>query len=67
MMVNRDEKTLQPTVYLNKLPDKFPEGARVFVVDPMLATGGTIVAAIEHVKYRGVDNNQIKVVYMAFP
>ncbi|CAN1275495.1 Uracil phosphoribosyltransferase, partial [Linum perenne] len=46
----------------SRLPDKFPEGARVFVVDPMLATGGTIVAAIEHVKNRGVDNNQIKVI-----
>ncbi|XP_048499936.1 uncharacterized protein LOC104895780 isoform X2 [Beta vulgaris subsp. vulgaris] len=36
--VSRDEETLQPTVYLNKLPEKFPEGARIFVVDPMLAT-----------------------------
>ncbi|KAK2972295.1 hypothetical protein RJ640_014353, partial [Escallonia rubra] len=60
--VSRDEETLQPTVYLNKLPDKFPEGSRVFVVDPMLATGGTIVAAIDLIKDRGVDNKQIKVV-----
>ncbi|WRX27296.1 hypothetical protein QQP08_019783 [Theobroma cacao] len=37
--VSRDEETLLPTVYLNKLPDKFPEGSRVFVVDLMLATG----------------------------
>ncbi|KAK9749304.1 hypothetical protein RND81_02G116500 [Saponaria officinalis] len=36
--LSRDEETLQPTVYLNKLPDKFPEGARILVVDPMLAT-----------------------------
>ncbi|KAM0036306.1 putative uracil phosphoribosyltransferase [Helianthus debilis subsp. tardiflorus] len=36
--VSRDEETLQPTVYLNKLPEKFSEGTRVFVVDPMLAT-----------------------------
>ncbi|KAA8516377.1 hypothetical protein F0562_016670 [Nyssa sinensis] len=60
--VSRDEETLQPTVYLNKLPDKFPEGSRVFVVDPMLATGGTIVAALDLIKERGVDNKQIKVV-----
>ncbi|CAL1378981.1 unnamed protein product [Linum trigynum] len=60
--LSRDEETLQPTVYLNKLPDKFPEGSRVFVVDPMLATGGTIVTAIEHVKKRGVTNQQIKVI-----
>ncbi|XP_047332409.1 uracil phosphoribosyltransferase [Impatiens glandulifera] len=60
--VSRDEETLQPSVYLNKLPEKFPQGSRVFVVDPMLATGGTIVAAINLIKERGVDNNHIKVV-----
>ncbi|RDX86345.1 Uracil phosphoribosyltransferase, partial [Mucuna pruriens] len=40
--ISRDEETLQPTIYLNKLPEKFPEGSKVFVVDPMLATGKTI-------------------------
>ncbi|KAM3337803.1 hypothetical protein P3S68_032128 [Capsicum galapagoense] len=60
--VSRNEETLQPTVYLNKLPDKFPEGSHVFVVDPMLATGGTIVVAIDLIKERGVDNRQIKVI-----
>ncbi|KAI3801283.1 hypothetical protein L1987_29387 [Smallanthus sonchifolius] len=37
--VSRNEETLQPTIYLNKLPAKFSEGTRVFIVDPMLATG----------------------------
>ncbi|XP_041997191.1 uracil phosphoribosyltransferase-like isoform X2 [Salvia splendens] len=60
--ISRNEETLQPSVYLNKLPAKFPEGARVFVVDPMLATGGTVVAAIQLIKDRGVDNKQIKVI-----
>ncbi|XP_041028870.1 uracil phosphoribosyltransferase-like isoform X2 [Juglans microcarpa x Juglans regia] len=60
--LSRDEETLQPSIYLNKLPDKFPEGSRVFLVDPMLATGGTIVAALNLLKERGVDNNQIKVI-----
>ncbi|KAG6427620.1 hypothetical protein SASPL_111866 [Salvia splendens] len=60
--ISRNEETLQPSVYLNKLPDKFPEGSRVFVVDPMLATGGTVVAAIQLIKDRGVDNKQIKVI-----
>ncbi|PWA78688.1 uracil phosphoribosyltransferase [Artemisia annua] len=32
-------ETLEPTVYLNKLPDKFSQGTRVLIVDPMLATG----------------------------
>ena len=37
--VARDEETLQPTVYLNKLPDTFQPDTRVLVTDPMLATG----------------------------
>ena len=32
------------------------------MVDPMLATGGTIVAALNLIKERGVDNKQIKVI-----
>ncbi|KAG8376950.1 hypothetical protein BUALT_Bualt09G0117300 [Buddleja alternifolia] len=60
--ISRNEETLQPTVYLNKLPEKFPEGSRVFVVDPMLATGGTVVAALELLKERGLDNKQMKVI-----
>ncbi|XP_027335547.1 uracil phosphoribosyltransferase isoform X2 [Abrus precatorius] len=64
--ISRDEETLQPTVYLNKLPEKFPEGSKVFVVDPMLATGGTIVAALSLIKERGVGNKQIKVLSELF-
>ncbi|XP_057971035.1 uracil phosphoribosyltransferase isoform X2 [Malania oleifera] len=60
--ISRDEDTLQPTVYLNKLPENFSEASRVFVVDPMLATGGTIVAALDLLKERGVENRQIKVI-----
>ncbi|PUZ65702.1 hypothetical protein GQ55_3G245900 [Panicum hallii var. hallii] len=58
----RDEETLRPSIYLNNLPDKIPEGSRVLVVDPMLATGGTIVAAIDLLIERGVTSKQIKVV-----
>ncbi|KAJ0979561.1 hypothetical protein J5N97_015035 [Dioscorea zingiberensis] len=60
--MRRDETTLLPSVYLNNLPDKFPAGSRVLIVDPMLATGGTMVAAIDLVKEHGVDNKQIKVI-----
>ncbi|OAY77191.1 Uracil phosphoribosyltransferase [Ananas comosus] len=60
--MRRDEETLQPSVYLNNLPEKFPEGSRVLVVDPMLATGGTIVAAVDLLKDRGVGSKQIKVI-----
>ncbi|KAK4796447.1 hypothetical protein SAY86_028773 [Trapa natans] len=60
--VSRDEETLQPTVYLNKLPDNLPENSRVFVVDPMLATGGTIVAALNLIRNCGISSKQIKVI-----
>ncbi|ERN08059.1 uracil phosphoribosyltransferase isoform X1 [Amborella trichopoda] len=58
----RDEETLQPIIYLNKLPDKVPEGSRVLVADPMLATGGTIVKTIDLLTERGVDHKLIRVV-----
>lgn len=60
--ISRDEETLQPTVYLNKLPDEFSKNARVLLVDPMLATGGTIVAAMELLRERGLGIEQIKVI-----
>ncbi|EPS61979.1 uracil phosphoribosyltransferase, partial [Genlisea aurea] len=60
--ISRDEETLKPTVYLNKLPEKFPEGSKVLVIDPMLATGGTVVAALELMKKRGVKDKQIKLI-----
>jgi uracil phosphoribosyltransferase len=42
----RNEETLQPTTYADRLPDDL-SGRQVYVLDPMLATGGTLVAAIE--------------------
>jgi uracil phosphoribosyltransferase len=39
--VSRDEKTLQPRVYLNNLPAAFAPGARILVSDPMIATGAS--------------------------
>ena len=48
----RDPDTHQPVEYYCKLPEDI--GARqVFVVDPMLATGGSAIAAIEFLKKRG--------------
>ncbi|KAL9684993.1 hypothetical protein QQ045_022438 [Rhodiola kirilowii] len=58
----RDEETLETTVYLNKLPKTFPEGSKVFVVDPVLATGNTMITALTLLKDRGLGINQIKVI-----
>lgn len=48
----RDPETLQPVEYYCKLPADCAE-REVFVVDPMLATGGSSVAAIQMLKDRG--------------
>ncbi|NJN49242.1 MAG: uracil phosphoribosyltransferase [Alkalinema sp. RL_2_19] len=58
----RDEQTLQPSCYLNKLPDQMHPETRVLITDPMLATGGSMVAALEEVIRRGVDPANIRIV-----
>jgi uracil phosphoribosyltransferase len=49
----RDEKTLQPVQYYNKLPVE-PTVSVCLILDPMLATGGSAVATTEIVKHWGV-------------
>lgn len=51
----RNEETLEPVEYYCKIPADCSE-RDVFVVDPMLATGGSSVAAIQMLKDRGVQN-----------
>ncbi|MUV05914.1 uracil phosphoribosyltransferase [Planococcaceae bacterium Storch 2/2-2] len=53
----RDPKTLQPVEYYAKLPKDVAE-RRLIVVDPMLATGGSAIEAINSVKKRGAKNIQ---------
>ena len=48
----RDHETLQPVEYYCKLPVDIEE-RQVLVLDPMLATGGSAVAAIDFIKKRG--------------
>jgi uracil phosphoribosyltransferase len=50
----RDPKTAKPVEYYCKLPD--PENRDFIIVDPMLATGGSAVAAIDLMKKRGCKN-----------
>ena len=50
--LQRDETTKRPIDYYSNVP-KGIEQAHVFVVDPMLATGGSASAAIKHLKERG--------------
>jgi len=48
----RDEETLQPTTYAERLPDDL-SNRQCFILDPMLATGGSLAAAIEFLFARG--------------
>lgn len=51
----RDEETLQPVIYYNKMPADL-SSHHCFVLDPMLATGGSAIAAVDILKERGVTN-----------
>ena len=51
----RDPETHQPVEYYCKLPEDI-SNRQVFVVDPMLATGGSAVAAIDFLKQHGCQN-----------
>ena len=51
--LNRDEETLEPVEYFCKLPTD-AENRQIYVVDPMLATGGSAIAAINILKKRGI-------------
>lgn len=55
----RDHDTLQPVEYFVKLPSDISE-RQLFVVDPMLATGGSAVAAIDALLKRGAHPQSIK-------
>jgi uracil phosphoribosyltransferase len=50
--MQRDEQTLEAITYANRLPDDL-SGRQCFLLDPMLATGGTLVAAIDYLLKRG--------------
>ena len=51
----RDEETLAPVEYLVKLPEDIDQ-RQIFVVDPMLATGGSAILAVDSLKKRGAAN-----------
>lgn len=53
--VYRDEKTLEPVSYYQKLPPDIAS-TEVLLIDPMLATGGSALAAVHVLKNAGVDS-----------
>lgn len=53
--IYRDEKSLQPNLYYFKMPRNL-ESRRVYVIDPMLATGGSSIFAVDQLKKHGARN-----------
>lgn len=55
----RDEETMQPVEYFVKMPSSL-ENRQMYIVDPMLATGGSAIAAVDSVIERGAKVENIK-------
>jgi uracil phosphoribosyltransferase len=53
--IKRNEETLEPVTYANRLPDDVT-GRQCFVIDPMLATGGTLIDSINYLVKRGATD-----------
>jgi len=53
--IKRNEETLEPYTYANRLPEDLT-GRQVFIIDPMLATGGTLIDSIDYVFEKGATD-----------
>ncbi|KAF1998864.1 PRTase-like protein [Amniculicola lignicola CBS 123094] len=58
ILIQRDEETSKPKLYYDKLPEDIAE-RWVLLLDPMLATGGSALMAVEVLKSRGVPEDHI--------
>ena len=60
----RDEETFKPTMYFFKVPKNIEE-KEVIVLDPMVATGGSIIDTVEQLKQKGVKNIKVLCIILA--
>jgi uracil phosphoribosyltransferase len=58
----RDEETLQPTCYLNKLPATFAPETRILISEPMLATGGSIMTTMQALAQRQANPEFVRII-----
>jgi uracil phosphoribosyltransferase len=64
--ISRDEETFEPKSYVNKLPETLA-GRQCIVLDPMLATGGSLAHACQLLRERGATGTIIVVCVLAAP
>ncbi len=57
----RDEETARATCYLTGLPEQMPPGTRILILEPMLATGGTLVQVLDALTRSGADLSLVRV------
>lgn len=53
--IKRNEETLEPITYANRLPDDLA-GRQCYIIDPMLATGGTLIDTVNYLVERGATD-----------
>ncbi|MBE9043144.1 uracil phosphoribosyltransferase [Pleurocapsales cyanobacterium LEGE 10410] len=58
----RNESSLEPSCYLNKLPDRFDPQTRIVILEPMLATGGSIMMAMKEITSRGIQPDLVRII-----
>jgi uracil phosphoribosyltransferase len=58
----RDEQTLLPTCYLNRLPQQLRPNTHIILLDPMLATGNSIMTALKLLTDCGADPALIRII-----
>ena len=63
LVIQRDEETALPKTSLEKLPSNIQHAKCVIVLDPMLATGGSVLAAIDLLAKRGVKPERIVLIH----
>lgn len=60
----RDEKTLKPVWYYNKMPMRIenPQKTHIYITDPMLATGNSLIEAIKLYSDKNIPTKNIKII-----
>ena len=58
----RDEETAQATCYLTRLPARLPTDSRFIILEPMLATGGTLIQVLDSMRDSGARPELVRVI-----